>query len=165
MSPNTEVLPLLMGASGPIVDRNKRDIRTPGQWLRELNENADEAGAKNIHFGIEWQGVANLGIYRRFVADDGKGMDDQEINQFMRTYGGGGKPIGAEHENFGIGAKVTLLPWNREGLVVISYKDSVASMIRLAYADDENEYGAYVWITENAEGGPQPAVPIPPRGL
>ena len=56
----------------------------------------------------------------------------------QRTYGGGGKPIGAEHENFGIGAKVTLLPWNREGIVVISYKDGVASMIRLAYdADDE----------------------------
>jgi hypothetical protein len=28
-------------------------------------------------------------------------MDDQEVNQFMRTYGGGGKPIGAEDENFG----------------------------------------------------------------
>jgi len=53
----------------PIVDRNKRDIRTPGQWLRELKENADEAGASNIHFGIEWQGVENLGVFRRLVAE------------------------------------------------------------------------------------------------
>jgi hypothetical protein len=157
------VVPLVMGASGPIIDRNKRDIRTPGQWLRELKENADEAGAKNIHFGIEWQGVENMGVYRRYVADDGSGMSERELDEFMRTYGGGGKPIGAEHENFGIGAKVTLLPWNREGLVVISYKDGVASMIRLAYDDDENEYGAYVWITENEYGDPEQTVVISPE--
>jgi len=152
-----------MGATGPIVDRNKRDIRTPGQWLRELKENADEAGASNIHFGIEWQGVENLGVFRRFVADDGKGMDDQEINQFMRTYGGGGKPIGAEHENFGIGAKVTLLPWNREGIVVISYKNGVASMIRLKHDPVMNEYGAFIWTAENEFGGDEQVVVISPE--
>ena len=159
----SSVVPLVMGASGPIIDRNKRDIRTPGQWLRELKENADEAGAHNIHFGIEWQGVENLGVYRRYVADDGTGMSERELDEFMRTYGGGGKPIGAEHENFGIGAKVTLLPWNREGLAVISYKDGVASMIRLAYDDDANEYGAYVWITENEYGDPEQSVVISPE--
>ncbi|HEY2353769.1 MAG TPA: hypothetical protein VGH79_02555 [Gaiellaceae bacterium] len=152
-----------MGASGPIIDRNKRDIRTPGQWLRELKENADEAGARNIHFGIEWQGVENLGVYRRYVADDGSGMNERELDEFMRTYGGGGKPIGAEHENFGIGAKVTLLPWNREGLVVISYKDGVASMIRLSYDDEANEYGAFVWITDNEYGDPERSVVISPE--
>lgn len=151
-----------MGASGPIVDRNKRDIRTPGQWLRELKENADEAGARNIHFGIEWQGVANHGVYRRFVADDGKGMDDQEINQFMRTYGGGGKPIGAEHENFGIGAKVTLLPWNREGIVVISYKSGAASMIRLKHDPLTNEYGASIWTAEDEFGIEEQLVVVSP---
>lgn len=159
----SSVVPLMMGASGPIIDRNKRDIRTPGQWLRELKENADEAGAKNIHFGIEWQGVENLGVYRRYVADDGGGMDDHELDEFMRTYGGGGKPIGAEHENFGIGAKVTLLPWNREGLVVISYKDSVASMIRLAYDADTAEYGAFVWIIDNEYGDPERSAVISPE--
>src|SRR5215218_2430136 len=151
-----------MGASGPIIDRNKRDIRTPGQWLRELKENADEADAKNIHFGIEWQGVENLGVYRRYVADDGCGMDERELNEFMRTYGGGGKPIGAEHENFGIGAKVTLLPWNREGIVVISYKNGLASMIRLAYDPATSEYGAYIWLADDGLGGDEHAVVISP---
>jgi hypothetical protein len=151
-----------MGASGPIVDRNKRDIRTPGQWLRELKENADEAGACNIHFGIEWQGVANRGVYRRLVADDGRGMDDQEINQFMRTYGGGGKPIGAEHENFGIGAKVTLLPWNREGIIVVSYKHGAAAMIRLKHDRLTNEYGAFIWTAEGEFGIEEQLVVVSP---
>lgn len=163
MTTHAEVLPLLMGASGPIVDRNKRDIRTPGQWLRELKENADEAGATEIHFGIEWQGVENLGVFRRYVADNGKGMDDQEINQFMRTYGGGGKPIGAEHENFGIGAKVTLLPWNREGIVVISYRDGVGSMIRLKHDAATNEYGAYIWAAENDFGDEEQLIVVSPN--
>jgi hypothetical protein len=163
VSPSAEVLPLLMGATGPIVDRNKRDIRTPGQWLRELKENADEAGSRNIHFGIEWQGVENLGVFRRYVADDGKGMDDQEINQFMRTYGGGGKPIGAEHENFGIGAKVTLLPWNREGLMIISYKAGVASMIRIKHDSISNDYGAFIWTAENELGGDEQMAVISPQ--
>lgn len=112
---------------------------------------------------MEWQGVENIGVYRRYVADDGSGMSERELDEFMRTYGGGGKPIGAEHENFGIGAKVTLLPWNREGLVVISYKDGVASMIRLAFDDAENEYGAYVWTTENEYGDPEQSVVISPE--
>jgi hypothetical protein len=158
----SQVRPLMMGASGPIIDRNKRDIRTPGQWLRELKENADEAGAKNIHFGIEWQGVENLGVYRRLVADDGVGMSERELDEFLRTYGGGGKPIGAEHENFGIGAKVTLLPWNREGLVVISYQTGVASMIRLAFDATTNEYGAFVWEVEDEYGDVERSVVISP---
>jgi hypothetical protein len=153
----------MMGASGPIIDRNKRDIRTPGQWLRELKENADEAQAKNIHFGIEWQGVENLGAYRRLVADNGVGMSERELDEFLRTYGGGGKPIGAEHENFGIGAKVTLLPWNREGLVVISYQDGVASMIRLAFDPATNEYGAFVWEVEDDYGDIERSVVISPE--
>lgn len=163
MSASTQVLPLMLGATGPIVDRNKRDIRTPGQWLRELKENADEAGARNIHFGIEWQGVENRGAYRRYVADDGKGMNERELDEFMRTYGGGGKPIGAEHENFGIGAKVTLLPWNREGVIVISYQEGIASMIRLSYDPVESEYGAYIWTIEGEFGGEEQAVVVSPE--
>jgi len=86
-------------------------------------------------------------------------MDDQEINQFMRTYGGGGKPIGAEHENFGIGAKVTLLPWNREGIVVISYKDGLASMIRLKHDPVSN---AFIWTAENEFGGDEQVIVVSP---
>jgi hypothetical protein len=33
------------------------------------------------------------------------------------------------HENFGIGAKSSLLPWNRHGMVVISSVDGDAAMI------------------------------------
>jgi hypothetical protein len=79
-----------------------------------------KAGAKRIEFGVEWQGVKSKGVYRRTIADDGKGMTSSELEQFFNEFGGGGKPIGDEHENYDIGSKTSLLPWNRFGVVQVS---------------------------------------------
>lgn len=146
----SSLLPMRIGDTGPFIDRNYRDITQPGQWLRETFRNADEAEALNVHFGIEWQGVETQGVYRRYIADDGIGMDEFDMDKFMLTYGGGGKPIGTEHENFGIGAKVTLLPWNPAGLLVISYKhgNGYAMLMRR----EERNYGAKPWEAEDEDG-------------
>lgn len=145
-----DLLPMRIGDTRPIIDRNYRDITQPGQWLRETYRNAEEAEAANVHFGIEWQGVETQGVYRRYVADDGFGMDESDLDTFMLTYGGGGKPIGTEHENFGIGAKVTLLPWNHAGLLVISYKDGIAYAMLMR--GGERNYGAEPTEAEDEHG-------------
>jgi CDGSH-type Zn-finger protein len=49
-------------------------------------------------------------------------MSAEELVQFFSTLGAGGKKIGGVHDNFGVGAKVASLPWNPEGIVVVSYK-------------------------------------------
>lgn len=110
------------------------------QWAREFLKNSREAGAKKIEFGIEWQAVEKLGLYRRTIADDGCGMSREELHNFFSTLGLGGKTIGGIHDNFGVGAKIAALPWNPEGLVVISYKDSKASMIKIVLDPESNEY-------------------------
>ncbi len=71
--------------------------------------NALEAGATRTEYGIEWQAVENLGVYRRVIADNGSGMTAQELVRFFNTFGGGGKPIGGLHENYGVSAKTSLL--------------------------------------------------------
>lgn len=139
----SSLLTMKIGDTRPFIDRNYRDITQAGQWLRETFRNADEAGAQNVHYGIEWQGVEAHGIYRRYIADDGIGMDESDLGEFMLTYGGGGKPIGTEHENFGIGAKVTLLPWNPAGLLVVSYKEGQGYAMLMR--GEEREYGAMPW--------------------
>src|SRR5689334_23318343 len=154
---------MTIGDTRPFIDRNYRDITVPGQWLRETFRNAEEAGADNVHFGIEWQGVEALGVYRRFVADDGLGMDEADQTKFMLTYGGGGKPIGTEHENFGIGAKVALLPWNSAGLVVISYKSGNGCAMLLR--GDEREYGAVKWEAEDEVGNVILTAVVDPDGV
>ncbi len=112
----------------------------PYQWARELLQNSVEAGAKRVEFGIEWQAVQKLGVYRRTVVDDGGGMDAEQLRAFFSTLGAGSKAIGDIHSNFGIGAKIATLPWNPSGVVVISYKNGIGSMIWIVLDEESEEY-------------------------
>lgn len=132
------------------------------QWAREFVANSLEASATRIEFGIEWQAVEKLGVYRRTIADNGCGMDRQELLRFFSTLGIGAKKIGGVHEHFGVGAKIASLPWNPEGLVVISYKGSQASMIWMVLDDDSGDFELVEFKTP--DGGSQ-CVVEPPLSL
>lgn len=123
------------------------------QWVRETLINSIEAQATQVEFGIEWQAVEELGVYRRLIADDGVGMTADELVGFFNTWGGGGKPIGGLHDNFGIGAKSSLLPWNRHGLVVISWWDGEPAMIWVTADRDTGEYGLRNFEAMDADTG------------
>lgn len=110
------------------------------QWAREFYKNAIESGATKVEFGIEWQAVEREGIYRRIIADNGSGMTRDELLSFFSRLGEGAKRIGGVHDNFGVGAKIASLPWNPEGVVVISYKDGKPSLIHIQLDDDGAEY-------------------------
>lgn len=112
----------------------------PHQWARELLKNSLEAGATRVEFGIEWQAVEKQGCYRRTVIDNGSGMDRDELLKFFSTLGAGAKKIGGVHDNYGVGAKIATLPWNPEGVVVLSYKDGKPSMIHIVLEPQSGEY-------------------------
>src|SRR5439155_9252681 len=112
----------------------------PYQWAREFLKNSIEAGAKKVEFGIEWQAVTKLGRYRRTVMDDGPGMDQQDLLHFFSTLGAGARKIGGIHDNFGVGGKIASLPWNPEGLAVVSYKNGKASMIWIMLDAESGDY-------------------------
>jgi hypothetical protein len=110
------------------------------QWAREFLKNSYEAGATKVEFGIEWQAVEKLGVYRRTISDNGSGMTKEELLSFFSTLGAGAKRIGGVHDNFGVGAKVASLPWNAEGVVVISYRDGKPAMIQIELDPDSADY-------------------------
>jgi hypothetical protein len=110
------------------------------QWAREFLKNSLEAGATKVEFGIEWQAVEKFGVYRRTVADNAVGMTKDELLRFFSTLGEGAKRIGGVHDNFGVGAKIASLPWNPDGVVVISYKDGKGSLIRIELNPETAEY-------------------------
>jgi hypothetical protein len=139
-----------MERNGPVVDRTYRD-GGKHQWVRETAINAIEAGATRIEFGVEWQAAQSKGVYRRIIADNGKGMTPEQLEGFFNTYGGGGKPIGSEHENFGIGAKTSLLPWNHYGMVVVSWVGGCGAMIWINRRED-GEYGLRTFRVEDDDG-------------
>lgn len=122
------------------------------QWVRETYINVLQAAGTRSEFGIEWQAVENYGVYRRTIGDDGCGMVPDELRGFFNTWGGGGKPIGGLHENFGIGAKSSLLPWNQYGIVVVSWVDDDPAMIWLMADPDTGEYGLKQFYVEDEDG-------------
>lgn len=122
------------------------------QWVRETYINVTEAEGGRCEFGIEWQAVENYGVYRRTIADDGSGMVPEELRGFFNTWGGGGKPIGGVHENFGIGAKSSLLPWNQYGIVIVSWVDNDPTMIWLMADPNTGEYGLRKFYVQDDEG-------------
>lgn len=119
------------------------------QWAREFLKNSLEARATKVEFGIEWQAVEKNGAYRRIVSDNGSGMTRDELLRFFSTLGDGAKRIGGIHDNFGVGAKIAALPWNPQGVVVISYKDGQPSMIQIELDPDSAEYELVEFETES----------------
>lgn len=144
--------PMKTAGTHHLIERTYRESGT-FQWVRETHINAVESGASRVEFGIEWQAVESLGVYRRVIADNGSGMGPEELVEFFNTFGGGGKPIGGEHENFGVGAKTSLLPWNAYGVVVVSWVDGDPSMIWVQRDPETGEYGLKVEMTEDPETG------------
>jgi len=112
----------------------------PYQWAREFLKNSEEAKATRVEFGIEWQAAEKDGLFRRTIVDNGAGMDRDRLREFFSTLGAGDKKIGGVHDNFGVGAKIAALPWNPDGMVVISYLGGKPSMIRIELNTDTNEY-------------------------
>jgi hypothetical protein len=94
----------------------ERDYRMTAahQWARELLVNSQQAGARKVVFGFH-AASAVRGVWRMQVSDDGCGMDADEIVGFFKSYGASGKAVGGEHDNMGIGAKTSLLPWEPAG--------------------------------------------------
>ena len=138
--PSAHILPMKTAGTQHIIDRTYRESGT-FQWCRESLQNAIQAGATHIEFGLEWQAVESQGIYRRVIADNGCGMTAEQLVGFFNTFGGGGKPIGGAHDNFGVGSKTSLLPWNSYGMVVVSWVNGDASMIWMKLDPESGEYG------------------------
>ena len=134
------ILPMKTAGTHHFIERTYRESGQ-FQWVREVLMNSIEAKATRVEFGIEWQAVENQGVYRRLIADDGCGMRAAELVEFFNTFGGGGKPIGGIHDNFGVGSKTSLLPWNQYGMVVVSWVDGDPSMIWVKRDPETGDYG------------------------
>ncbi len=137
---STRIQPMKSSGTQHFIERTYREGGS-FQWVRETFINALEAEATRVAYGIEWQAVESQGVYRRIIADNGKGMTPDQLVEFFNTFGGGGKPIGGVAENFGVGSKTSLLPWNGHGVVVVSWVDGIPAMVWLQRDADTGEYG------------------------
>lgn len=107
------------------------------QWAREALVNSIQAEATWVQFGIDRQGIEKQGVARRYVADNGVGMNQEDMKLFLSSFGGGGRSISIT-ENFGQGFKASCYKWNPYGIVVMSWTQ-------------DNPEGAMIWIYLNQQ--------------
>ncbi|NKR25150.1 hypothetical protein GS479_07130 [Rhodococcus hoagii] len=105
------------------------------QWAREAMVNSIQAHATWVEFGIDSQGFQNSGVARRYVADNGVGMSEEDLRIFLMSFGGGGRKI-SKTENFGQGFKASCYEWNPYGVIVMSWTK-------------DNPDGRMIWIHLN----------------
>ncbi len=111
----------------------------PLQFVRELLQNSIEAGATKVSVRYESEAKREKGIDRVIFLDNGKGMADPDLMKRYAQFNSSGKTVGTMHDNFGIGAKISLLPFNQYGLVFMSW-------------DKKNERGHMIWLCKNTRG-------------
>lgn len=152
MSRHQHILPMQTSGTQHLIERTYREGGRY-QWVRESLKNSIEAGATRVEFGVDWGAVERAGVYRRVIADNGTGMTPEQLRSFFNTFGAGSKAIGGVHENFGVGSKTSLLPWNHHGVVVISWVDGDGAMIWIRRDPETGQYGLRLFEAEDQDTG------------
>lgn len=143
-----DFFPMSVAKMGFLVDQLNRDC-SPLQFLRELTKNAVEAIERGdeplgeIRWDVDWNRYDLLGddsVQKLALIDTGAGMTGEEMVDYIN------KLSSSIHEqsatgNFGVGAKIAAAPLNPQGLVYLSWKDGVGSMIHLHKDVATGDYG------------------------
>jgi hypothetical protein len=136
-----------------IVDKLGKDC-APLQFVRELTQNSIEAilacgGNGTIVWDFvspERLGIGLDGAPKLMIIDDGCGMTGEEILAHINKLGspGGGK-VQDFDANYGVGAKISALYHNPEGVLYLSWKDGRGVSAHLHMTRDpktgKKEYG------------------------
>lgn len=130
----------------------------PHQWAREALVNALQAEATWIHFGIDEESFKIHGVARRYIADNGLGMDEENLRLFLSSFGGGGRTISLT-ENFGQGFKASCYEWNTYGIIVLSWTKTTPEgrMIWIHFDERRNMWQLKdfeIYHSDNTDGEP-----------
>lgn len=132
------------------------------QLYRELTQNAIEAihrrrgegdeSPGHIRWDIDWLGVRN-GKFKLSITDNGDGMSAEEMQRYLNNLAvQGANQDQSLTGNFGVGAKVTALFHNKDGLVYLSWRDGVGNSVWLHRDEEEEVYG--LKLLDDARGVP-----------
>ena len=149
---SSRTLPMSVANMTFMVDKLGEDC-APLQFVRELTQNAIESIQKSpdkrgeLHWDVAWAHKAlttnpmnPAGFTKLAVIDNGVGMTGEEMVEYINKLSSSMHEQ-SRHGNFGVGAKISALPRNHEGLVYLSWKDGVGYIIHLWRDPENDEYG------------------------
>jgi hypothetical protein len=137
-------LAMQVANTGFMLDRLGQDC-SPLQFLRELSQNSIEAiiaagEPGEVIWDVDWNRFDLTGVYKLACIDTGVGMTGEEMLTYINMLSSSVHE--QSHEtNFGVGAKVAAATRNHAGLVYLSWKDGVGSMIHLWRDPVTGQYG------------------------
>ena len=138
-------LPMQVRNMSFMLDRLGQDC-APLQYLRELTQNALQGtlhlrpSKGEIIWDVDWNRHTLTGVYKLAVIDTGIGMTGEEMVIYINALSSSMSEQ-SETGNFGVGAKIAAAPRNHAGLVYLSWKDGIGSMIHLWRDPDSGVYG------------------------
>jgi hypothetical protein len=117
---------------------------TPSQFLREFVKNAFEAcqragsgGRVEVDFNAGL--YATTGQYKITFTDNGDGMTADQMVSLLNNLSATGSTN--QHKNYGVGAKISALTRNHEGILYESWRGGVGHGVAIRFNEDEGVYG------------------------
>lgn len=134
-----KTLPMGVANIGFMLERLGRDCDDL-QYLRELTQNALQAGATSVVWDADWTIFDATGIYKLCVIDNGGGMTAEEMLRYINHLSSS-THVQTHDGNYGVGAKVAAATRNPAGVIYQSWKDGKGAMIQLWRDPVSEEYG------------------------
>jgi Histidine kinase-, DNA gyrase B-, and HSP90-like ATPase len=144
-STDNKTLPLQVANTGFMLDRLGMDC-APLQFLRELTQNAIEAILRKseksgeVIWDVDWTTYDLEGLFKLCVVDNGDGMSGDDLVQYINHLSSSGS-VQSHYANFGVGAKIAAATRNHAGLIYLSWKDKVGSIVHLWRDPNSGQYG------------------------
>ena len=137
----------------------------PSQYLREFIKNSVEAcqrsGQARAKINIDFNHAihAATGFYKIAFTDNGDGMSPEQMLSLLNNLSSSGYSTN-EHQNYGVGAKISAMTRNHLGIQYESWKDNVGYRVLICYQADQDIFGIKGFL--NGEGQSIYAVPLSP---
>lgn len=133
-----------------LITRLGRDCSAE-QHVREFIQNAIEAVGrthsqkKKILVDCNWDTHRQQDVHKLCFIDNGDGMTGDEMLQHLNNLSSSGHHN--KHENYGVGAKISALTRNHEGVHYESWKNGVGNSVLIKYDSESGIYGVEPIVT------------------
>ena len=127
----------------------------PTQYLREFLKNAIEAcqrtgeANRQITIDVNPEVLATQNLYKIAFTDNGDGMTGEQMLTLLNSLSASGA-VANEHQNYGVGAKISAMTRNHAGILYESWKNGVGHAILIRY-EPENDLFGIQGVEENGQ--------------
>ena len=119
---------------------------TPSQYLREFTKNSIEAcqrtGKPDAQIVLDYnpQYLEDFGVFKLSITDNGDGMSVEQMLNLLNNLSASGAKQN-EHQNYGVGAKISAMTRNHSGILYESWKNGEGHSVLICYNEQEDVYG------------------------